>query len=126
MKRIISATIIFVFIISSCITAFVYIKNKTNEYNDILQKAYTEAKSNNKNDAIKLIDDFMEKWHKNEKYLMLVINREYLDDITITSQTLHQYLSSEEYPEFFAETKKVMALLHHMLDTEMPQLKNIF
>ena len=126
MKRIVTASIIFIFIISSCITAFVFIKNKTNEFSDILQNAYTQAKSNNKDESIAQIDNFIKRWHKSEKYLMLLINREYIDEITVASQTLNQYLRYEEYPEFFAEIKKVMALLNHMLDTEMPQLRNIF
>jgi hypothetical protein len=55
-----------------------------------------------------------------------VLHREDLDGITFTLREIEEYISAKELPEFCAELQRIMALLDHTYETEMPYLQNIF
>ncbi len=125
MSRLITACALVFSIIAVSIFGILYIKNKKDECSEILQTAYDNAQSNKIELAQKNIEDFCEKWGDLEKFLVIFLHRQDLDEITFSSHSILEYIKSEELPEFFADTKKIMALLDHTFETEMPLLQNI-
>lgn len=125
MSRLVTACILISSIIVCSILGLIYVKNKKDECSHILHSAYSAAKSGNIKGAEAKAKEFNDTWGKAEKYLMIFLHRQDLDEITFTSRIILEYIKSEEMPEFYAELKKVMALLDHTFETEMPLFENI-
>ncbi len=56
---------------------------------------------------------------------MLVLHRNDVDDISFTTREIKEFLKEGELPEYYAELKRIMALLDHAYETEMPYIENI-
>ena len=125
MSRLITACVLSFSIIAVSIFGLQYIKNKKDACNELLQTAYDNAQSNNIKAATKNTEKFCKQWEELEKILVIFLHRQDLDDITFSSHVILEYIKSEELPEFSAEIKKIMALLNHTFETEMPLLHNI-
>ena len=125
MKRLPIALIIFTVTIGLCALSLMYAKNKKNNFSETLQKAYEQAKNGELDKAKKSVDEFETEWDESEKFLMLFIHKDDLSEIEFSSRAIVEYINSEELPEFYAETKRVMALLDHIWEAEAPTLKNI-
>ncbi len=126
MSRLVTACILISSIIISSVLGLIYIKNKKDECSEILQSAYDQAKLGNLENAEAKAKEFSDTWEDAEKYLMIFLHRQDLDEITFTSHIILEYIRSEELPEFYSELKKIMALLDHTYETEMPLFQNIF
>lgn len=125
MSRLITACVLIFSIIAISVFGLLYIKNKKDLCVTLLQTAYDNAQSDNIEIAQQNVEKFCKKWDELEKILIIFLHRQDLDDITFTSHVILEYIKSEELPEFYADTKKIMALLNHTFETEMPLLKNI-
>lgn len=125
MSRLITSCILIFSIIAISVFGLFYIKDKKDECTEILQAAYNNAKFDNIEKAQANVEEFCEKWEDIEKILIIFLHRQDLDDITFSSHVILEYIKSEELPEFYADTKKIMALLNHTFETEMPLLQNI-
>lgn len=125
MSRLITACVLIFSIIAVSVFGILYIKNKKDECSEILQTAYNNAKADNIELSQENVNDFCKKWDQLEKILIVFLHRQDLDEITFSSRAIFEYIKAQELPEFFAETKKIMALLDHTFETEMPLLQNI-
>ena len=125
MKRLPIAITIFILTIGLCVFSLMYARNKKNDFSETLQKAYNQAHIGEVDKAKETVRTFMSDWNKNEKYLMLFIHKDDLSEIEFSSRAIVEYANSEELPEFYAELKRVMALLDHLWEAEAPTLKNI-
>ena len=126
MKRLVSSIIIFTLIILCSILGLIFINSKKNECSEILNTAYQNAKQGDYSLAKTYTEKFIEKWDTNEKLLMIFVHRQDVDEITFTAREILEFISEQEIPEYLAGTKKIMALLDHTLETEMPYFENIF
>lgn len=125
MKRFPIALIIFIVTIVICVFGLLFARNKKNDFSETLEKAYKQAQSGEVDKAKKTVNAFMEDWDHNEKYLMIFIHKDDLSEIEFSSRAIVEYINSEELPEFYAELKRVMALLDHLWEAEAPTIKNI-
>ena len=125
MKRFPIVLIIFIITISLCVFSLLFARNKKNDFSETLQKAYKQAQDDEIDKAKITVKKFMDDWDENEKYLMIFINKDDLSEIEFSSRAIVEYINSEELPEFYAELKRVMALLDHLWEAEAPVLKNI-
>ena len=126
MRRFPVAFAIMISVIFACASSLAYINTqKTNLYNS-LDAAYWAAIDGNIEDSQKYVDTFLEDWMEQEKYLKLVIHRKDLEDIAFSSEVVHEYIKTREIPEFCAEIKRIMALVSHIWETEVPSFSNIF
>ncbi|MEE1279629.1 MAG: DUF4363 family protein [Oscillospiraceae bacterium] len=126
MKRLTVTIIIFLISIIICIGGLAYIKAKKDEYSNLLHLAYKQAQDGNLEDAKKNVDKFQKRWDANEKYLMFLIHREDLGEIAFAARSIKEYINAEELPEFYSELNRIMALLDHLWETEVPLPENIF
>ncbi len=126
MKRLTATVIIFIISIVICIGGLAYIKVKKDEYSELLHLAYTQAQNGNLEGAKKNVEKFKKRWDANEKYLMFLIDREDLGEISFSARSIKEYINAEELPEFYSELNRIMALLDHLWETEVPLLRNIF
>ncbi len=124
MKRLILTISIFCISVLLCVLGLSYIKTEKNKYSNMLHSAYQEAKEGNLDSAKNSIAKFQKKWDDSEKYLMLMIHREDLGEIAFSIRAIKEYINAEELPEFYAELNKIMALLDHLWETEVPLPKN--
>ena len=125
MKRLPLAIIIFTITIGVCFFGLFYARNKKNQFSETLQKAYKYAQDGKIEDAKKSVKKFEDDWEKSEKFLMIFIDKENLSEISFSSRSVSEYINSKELPEFYAELKRVMALLDHLWEAEAPTFKNI-
>lgn len=126
MKRVLISIFIFLLIISSSILALVFINSKKNQCSELLNNAYQSAIQSDYISAKENTEKFIKKWDKNEKLLMIFVHRQDVDDITFTAREILEYIKEKEIPEYLAGTKRIMALLDHTFETEMPYFENIF
>lgn len=112
-------------IIGISVSSLIYINFEKNRCSNILENAYKSAKNNDTEVAFKCIETFTKRWDKSEKILMLVLHRNDVDDISFKSREIKEYLTENELPEYYAELKRIMALLDHAYETEMPYIENI-
>ena len=124
-KRLYIAIIIFISILGISVSSLLFIYFEKNECSNILENAYLSAKNNETEKALQIIEDFISKWDKKEKLFMLVLHRNDVDDISFTLREIKEFLKEKELPEYFAELKRIMALLDHAYETEMPYFENI-
>ena len=125
MKRLPTSLIIFILTIGVCIFGLIYAKSMKNKFSETLQIAYDNAQNGQIQEAEDNVKEFKKDWEKNEKYLALFIDKGDLSEIEFSSRIILEYIKSEELPEFYAELKRVMALLDHLWEAEAPTLKNI-
>lgn len=125
MKRLPVAITIFIITIGLCVFSLLYARDKKNDFSETLQTAYKQAKNGEVDKAKKTVEIFMDDWDKSEKYLMIFIHKDDLSEIEFSSRAIVEYINSEELPEFYAELKRIMALLDHLWEAEAPTLKNI-
>ena len=125
-KRITLAIILMLSVIGLCVFNLIVINSKKNECSNILEETYIAAKSNNKSIAEKKLNSFTEIWNKNEGIMMLMLHRDDVDDVSFITREIKEYLKENEMPEFYAGLKRIMALLDHTFETEMPYPKNVF
>lgn len=125
MKRLPIALTIFIITIALCVYGLLFARNKKNDFSETLQTAYKQARSGQVDKAKKTVKTFMNDWDESEKYLMIFIHKDDLSEIEFSSRAIVEYINSEELPEFYAELKRVMALLDHLWEAEAPTLKNI-
>ena len=125
MRRFPFTIIIFITSIAICIGGLAFIKTKKDHYSNLLHSAYTQAKQGDLSKAQEITKKFKKTWDKNEKFLMLFIHREDLGEIAFSARAIKEYIEMKELPEFYAELKRIMALLDHLWETETPLLQNI-
>jgi len=102
-----------------------HVNYEKNKCSNILESAYNSAKNKETEKAIQAIDKFTKRWDKSEKIFMLILHRNDVDDISFTSREIKEFLKEKEFPEYYAELKRIMALLDHAYETEMPYIENI-
>lgn len=125
MRRFPVAFAILILIILSCSLSLVYINAQKNSLYSTLDNAYSSAISGDVAASQKHVNDFIKNWKNNEKFLKLVIHRKDLEDISFTAEVMSEYIKAQEIPEFCAETKRIMALVSHIWETEVPLFSNI-
>ncbi len=126
MKRFpLSITIISVTILA-CVISLIYIKNIKDKYSDMLEKAYTQSVDEDIDGAKKSLKKFKDGFKKDEKFLMYIVQKSDLEEISFQIEALEQYLDAEEMPEARAEMKKLTALLNHIWEKEVPLFENVF
>ncbi len=125
MKRLPVAITIFIATIGICIFGLLYARNKKNDFSETLEDAYKQAQNGQVEKAKKTVNTFMDDWDQSEKFLMIFIHKDDLSEIEFSSRAIVEYINSEELPEFYAELKRVMALLDHLWEAEAPTIKNI-
>ena len=125
MKRFPIAITIFIITIGICVFGLFYSRNKKNDFSETLENAYKQAQNGQLDAAKASVEKFEQDWNKSEKYLMLFIHKDDLNEIEFSSRAILEYINAKELPEFYAETKRIMALLDHLWEAEAPTFKNI-
>ena len=96
MKRLPIAVTIFIITIGICVFGLLYARNKKNDFSETLENAYTQAQNGQLNEAKALVEKFEQDWNKSEKYLMLFIHKDDLNEIEFSSRAILEYINSKE------------------------------
>lgn len=126
MKRFQVSVAITVVSILCCVASLIFINDSKNCYSRLLEGVYNNSFSEDTSKAKADLDKFSKKWEKDEKFLMIILPHEDVDDIAFSLEMLKEYLKSEEMPEFRAELKKATALVKHLWEKEVPSPVNVF
>ena len=124
MKRLIAAGILFIFVISSYIIGYSYIKTTCNKAYEILDECTEVYSAHEESEEIaKRLNDF---WGEKEPYLSLFANHAQIDQIEQAISSLLIYSNSKDSALFYEYSSTVNTLLHQMLEDNTPSMHSIF
>lgn len=123
MKRIITAVILLIFVLTAYFSGLFFIKNTCNTANDILSDCVTAYK--NQNDAIEQAEKLEKFWSKKEPLLSAFVNHSSIDEIELAISNLTVYSHSTEKELFYEYSKTVRTLLHQIMEDTKPSMHSI-
>ena len=103
MKRLIPATIIFIFIISLCFSSHVLVYKITNKTLDDIDSFYNKTIS---------AKQLQQSWQKNKEKLSLFVNHGFLDDISVYVGQLTIADADIKSPEFETIHKNILTIIN--------------
>lgn len=124
MKRLISAIILLIFVLSAYLTGYFYINTTCEKANKMLtncEKAYNANENAEK--YAKKLEKF---WSDAEKPLSLFANHSEIDEIELAIHTLKIYSKTSEKEIFNEYSGTVKTLIHQLIEDTVPSVHSIF
>lgn len=123
MKRIFSALILLILVISVFIYSLFYIKDSCNEAKRLLEDCKTAYTQGERDGAS--AEKLRKYWSKKEKGLSVFVNHDKIDDIEEALHCLSVYSTTEEYEIFREYVATTEILLHQLLEDTLPGVHSI-
>ncbi len=70
--------------------------------------------------------EFEKALEKREKGLLMFVHNEDIDEIHFSTKKIVENISSGDINDFFADSKRVLALLDHIYEVEVPKIYYVF
>ncbi|MBQ8741493.1 MAG: DUF4363 family protein [Clostridia bacterium] len=102
MKRLIPATLIFIFIIAVCIGAHMYVDNACDQTINDIENYYNQSITG---------DELEEKWQERKENMALFVNHNFLDKISVYIGQLTLTEEEDNSPEFDTVYKNIESIL---------------
>lgn len=121
MKRIISAVILFMILITICVGTQITTHYIANDTINTLEHANNTADAQ----TIESTKEITERWDKYERILMSYSNHDDIEAITKAIGVLTEHIECGEFEKFKVECKNAINSLEHLKKTEEPLTENI-
>lgn len=115
MKRIVPATLLFLFIIGISICSMYYTKNVCNETAEKIEKCYTEFSSGNLESASRTAEELKEEWHRKHKRLSAFVYHHLLDDVTVYIEQIPLYSKLNYEEKFYTACQNADTVLEQIV-----------
>lgn len=125
MKRLIIAFVLILIVAGLCSFEFMLNTRESELASESIKKSQQLIKDKKIDEAIKTIEELKESWEKNVESMLIFISHKRPDDICENIAVAESYLKSGEFPEFYAECKRIENELKHFRDLEIPTFSNI-
>lgn len=126
MKRVILCVVILLAIVLLCAASLATVSRYqhvlTQEVRELEQAAYQKTFEQLSVQAA----DLCREWNEVEHVLIRFIRHTQLDEVTSAMARLEMLAKYGDLSEFFAELGRIKSLLHHIYDSELPFLRNVF
>ncbi|MCI9406474.1 MAG: DUF4363 family protein [Oscillospiraceae bacterium] len=126
MKRVILCAVILLVIVLLCVASLVTVSRYqyvfAQEIHDLEQAIYQKTFEQLSAQAAQMSREWMDAEH----VLIRFIRHTQLDEITSAMSRLEMLAKYGDLSQFSAELSRIKTLLHHIYDSELPFLRNIF
>lgn len=125
MKVLVSAVLVFVFLLGFGIISYYYVDNTSTKLVEKTENVEKHVQSGNWKEAEKQFTNLKLQWNDvNEKWTILLDHQE-LDNINISMAKTKKYIDTRYIPGFMSESAQLKMLLKHIPEKEALNLKNI-
>lgn len=124
MKRIITATSLFLVALIICLYEFKTV-GVTESYKEALDKIITLSSKGEFEKAHKLSLDINNRWQKTQKELNKYLYHDYVDSITLELNSLTVYTQSKDSESIIAISDSAKIKLASLKESELPYIYNI-
>ncbi len=114
MKRLISASVLLVIIVSLCALNALIVKSAYDELSQKLEVCITEYSADNIAKAFESATDLENDWKKREEILSIFVDHDIIDDLGVSISRLPS-LADKKSNTFLAECNAVKVALTHMI-----------
>lgn len=114
MKRLISASILLVIIVTLCIVNAFTVKSAYDDLSQKLELCISEYNSDNISKAFESATELENNWKKREEILSIFVDHDIIDDLGVSISRLPS-LANKESDTFLAECNAVKVALTHMI-----------
>ncbi|MEG0912986.1 MAG: DUF4363 family protein [Oscillospiraceae bacterium] len=118
MKRIVPSILLLLFVILTVVSGSIYIDIKIDELSEILNTAYDKCEVGDFAETKKALEDFHKVFERDESILILFVRRNLLNELKTVTHTLSEYASEETKYDFFTETKRALAQLEVIRESQ--------
>ncbi len=123
MKRLIAATILFIFVTASYITGYAYINKTCKTANRLLEECINiYDDNNNAYSATEKLNNF---WSEKEGTLSVFANHSSIDEIELAISSMLVYSDKKDNEIFYEYSSTVKTLLHQLLEDSTPNMHSI-
>lgn len=126
MKSVISALLIFIFIITTIFFSWLYVNNTTNKMLQIVYKNEKYFSNSQWDKADNEIDKLESLWKKRRPMLSVFLNHSDLSDIDINISKLKNTTKIHDNSDFFYETDNVIHSIYNIVDQQKISIYNLF
>lgn len=91
----------------------------------IIKDIEASVESKNYNESYELANKLKEYWNSREEILVYFVRHHELDELTSAASRLSHLIKHGDVAEFSAECEKILTLINHIMESEIPYLKNI-
>ena len=123
MKRLIAAGVLIIFVVSTYLTGYFYIKNTCDTANALLKDCIEIYKTDK--DATKSAKKLNDFWSKNEPLLSVFANHSSIDEIELAISSLENYSDSPDNKIFYEYSSTVETLIHQLMEDTKPSMHSI-
>lgn len=126
MRRLIAAAVLLLLLAGIIIGGRVLTEKSTKAFGEKISLCEAEYKNGNKKTAALKAAEIKVDWDKAHHYLVAVITRDAVDEITLSISKIESYAAWEEDSLFFCECQALKTILHHILEDEHLSISTIF
>ena len=124
MKRLISAGILFAFVVAAYVSSFIYIKKTCNETNELVrlcEENYKDGKN-----AYETAEKIDEIWVDKEQTLSFFVNHDRIDEVELELSSLLLYSRTDNEILFYEHIETLKMLLFQIKEDSMINAHAIF
>ncbi len=126
MRRLIAAAVLALLLVGIIIGGRALTEKSTKTFSEKISVCEDEYKNGNKKSAALKAAEIKADWDKAHHYLVAVIDRNTVDNITISVGKIESYAKQEEDSLFLCECETLKTVLHHILEDELLSISTVF
>ena len=126
MKSVISALLIFIFIIITAVSSIIYVDRTTKEMLQIVYKNEIYFSNSQWREADAEISKLEKTWNKKRSVLSVFINHTILTEVDTTVAKLKNATKMQENTDFFYESTNLALILLNINQQQKISIENIF
>lgn len=114
MKRLIPASVLLVLIITACICTKAVVGNICSKTRQLAETCESLCIEGNFEEAAEISKQLKNQWEKDSKIVMIFVNHELCDELSIFANRLHYHCLSGNTDFVFWNTSDIKSLLHQI------------
>ncbi|HIZ56699.1 MAG TPA: DUF4363 family protein [Firmicutes bacterium] len=126
MKRLTAILSILILIISASVWGIFNLNRVQKDLNHLIEQSTQAVQNNDFEKAKELHNQLNHLWEEESSILVCYVRHNDLDEITKIISELYYLLEFKNTAEFCAQLNKIEVIFNHIVESEMPTLRNIF
>lgn len=126
MKRLIPALIIFLIVISLCISANLCVEKTSQKTLRQIEYCYQEFEAGNTKKALELSQSLKDNWHKDKETLEIFINHSFLDKVNLYICQLPVSIKNNSKSDFLIQYENIKTIFEQMTKEQKLGLHSLY
>ena len=126
MKRLIPASIIFLFVLGICICSKLCVNKTSDETLNEIKYCYQQLENGNIESAHQLSENIKDNWHKNKEKLELFVNHSFLDKVNLYVYQLPVFIKTNSKNDFLLAYENINTLFEQISEEQKFGMHSFF